>query len=324
MKFRVINIAALAAASLLAISGCSVPSDGSSTADPSAPRPVKSIFYANILPSYPPLAESNRCFLDEAEKLGIKADTAGPTGLTADNQFNIDRISQAIANGYDAIMSAPIDKAQFTPVLQQAKDAGIWLATINTGDTTDIQNFTVGTDYGTQGATIAKELSKRSGDQYVGIIGNAPTGTNNLFVDGFKAGIEDQGITNVHYVTNEFDAADPNKTVDVVNQMLTAHPDINVVLSWEGNAAPGIITAITEKGAIGTIVGVTNDVTPQVVDAINAGIVYGTSKQDFCQMTRLAVQNLVALGNGETVPEAIDSGIIFVTKENLATEGTDD
>jgi ribose transport system substrate-binding protein len=317
VKRRILAVAGASAALLLGTVGCTVPSD-SPTSEPGGK--VESIFFSNILPSYPPLAEADTCLREEAERQGIEADTSGPTGLQTDNQVNIDLVSQAIANGYDAIILQPIDKAQFTPVMEQAKAAGILLATMNTGDTTDIQDFTIGTDYGNQGATIAAALAERDGQQNVGIIGPTANGTHILFRDGFIAGIDDQGIDNVSFVAEAFDDADPNKTVDTVNSLLTAHPEINVVLSWTGASSTGIITAIREKNAIGEIVGVTNDVTDEVVQAINDGVLYGTSKQNFCEMAIGAVQNLIALGNGEAVEPAIDSGITFVTKENVDEE----
>lgn len=320
MKHRTIAGMAASAALLLAVSACSVPSDTAAVGDDEASTGVKKIFFSNILPSYPPLAEADKCFLEQAKKLGIEASTAGPTSGATDNQKSIDLVSQAIATGYDAIIMQPIDKAQFTPVMEQAKAAGILLATMNTSDTTDVQDFTVGTDYGTQGAAIAAAISEREGQQNIGIIGGAPTGTHNIFVEGVKDGIVSQELSNVSFIVEGFDEGDPSKTVDVVNQMLTAHPEINVVLSWQGVSSTGIIAAIKEKGAVGTIVGVTNDVTPETIDGIKEGVLFGTSKQNFCKMAVLAVDNLVALANGEKVDEAIDSGITFVTKDNVDKE----
>ena len=302
MKIRTLAAVAASAAVLISVSACSVPSSSpASTAG--APREIKSIYFSNVLPAYPPLGEANKCFLAQAKKL------------------NINQISQAIANGYDAIVSQPIDKAAFTPVMQQAKDKGIYQATLNTGDSTDIQDFTIGTDYTIQGATVAEQISKRSGDQKVIILGGAPTGTNNLFVDGFKKGIASKGLTNVTYVENVFDAGDPSKSADVVSQALTAHPEVNVVLSWEGSAVPGIITAIKEKNLVGKVVGVTNDITPQVISGIKDGIIYGSSKQNFCKMGSRVVDDLVALSKGKKIPKSVDTGITFVTRDNVAAEG---
>lgn len=318
MKHRILAVAAVSAAILLITTACSVPSSAPSGAATSSG--VKKIFFSNILPSYPPLAEADQCLLDEAKKQGVEASTAGPTNGKVDNQKSIDLVSQAIANGYDAIVMQPIDKAQFTPIMEQAKKAGILIATMNTGDTTDIQDFTVGTDYGSQGAAIAAAIAKRPGQQNIAVIGGEPTGTHNIFVQGVKDGITKQGLSNVAVVVEGFDSGDATKTADVANQLLTAHPEVNVVLSWEGVATAGIITAIKEKGDVGKVVGVTNDVTAEAVQGIKDGILYGTSKQNFCKMGTLAVDNLVALGQGKTVDKAIDSGITFVTKDNVDQE----
>jgi len=318
VKNRILAASAAAAGIVLMISGCTVPSDNP-TSEPNAAG-VESIFFSNILPSYAPLAEADRCFLEEAEKQGVEAKTSGPTGQATDNQVNIDLVSQAIANGYDAIILQPIDKAQFTPVMEQAKAAGIYLATMNTADTTDVQDFTIGTDYAVQGATVAAAIAERDGQQNVGIIGPSANGTHVLFRDGFIAGIKDQSLSNVTYVAEAFDDADPNKTVDTVNSLLTAHPEINVVLSWTGASTTGIMAAIREKDAVGKIVGVVNDVTDETVQGIKDGVLYGTSKQNFCEMAIGAVDKLIALGKGESVPKAIDSGITFVTKDNVDEE----
>jgi ribose transport system substrate-binding protein len=321
VKTRFIAAAAVAASLLLTATACSVPSSSSSSTA-GAQRQIKSIYFSNILPAYPPLGEANKCFLAEAKKLGIKAATGGPPGLTSDNQFNINLISQAIANGYDAIVSQPIDKAAFSPVMQQAKDKGIYQATMNTGDTTDIQDFTIGTDYTNLGKSFAVNIGKRGSDQQnVGIIAGFPSGTDNLFVDGFTKAITSENLSNVKVVTTQYDQGDPSKTADLVAQMLTAHPEINVVLAREGSAAPGLITAIKEKNLVGKVVGLTDDVTPQVVDAIKAGVIYGTAKQDFCKMGTLSVDYLVKVSKGQKVEKSIDTGTILVTKDNLATEG---
>ena len=98
------------------------------------------------------------------------------------------------------------------------------------------------------------------------------------------------------------------------------HDEVNVVLSWEGSAVPGIITAIKEKNLVGKVVGVTNDITPQVISGIKDGIIFGSSKQNFCKMGSRVVDDLVALSKGKTIAKSVDTGITFVTKDNVATE----
>ena len=122
---------------------------------------LKSIYFANPLPNYPVWAQANKCFTAETKKLGIPGTTSGPSGLTVNNQFVFDRISQAIANGVGAIIMVPIVPDQFTPLMKQAQAKGILVATLNTGNTTTAQNVELGTDYTGQGKTIVANLAKR-------------------------------------------------------------------------------------------------------------------------------------------------------------------
>ena len=274
---------------------------------------VKSIFFANPLPAYPDWGIADKCFNAEIAKLGIKGVTQGPTGLAINDQFVLDRISQAIAGDYDALMAVPITPPAYDSLFDRAKKDGMHIATLNTGDATKAQDFTVGTDYPTQGAQVAANIAKRNGQQNVGIITNAAGGIGDTIINAFKKDLP----TNVAVVATAFDNADPAKTADVAAQMLTAHPEINIIFSWEGTAVAGITTAIKEKNKVGKVFGVVNDLTPQVVDGIREGTIYGTSQQHFCEMAKQSVDKLVAVGQGQQVPAATDTGTTFVTKDNL-------
>jgi ribose transport system substrate-binding protein len=284
-------------------------------ASPSAAgRPIKAIFFANPLPAYPDWHTADRCFKAETKRLGIKGVTQGPTGLQVNDQFVLDRITQAIAQkSYDALMAVPITPPAYEALFKRAKKQGMRIATLNTGAATTTQDLEVGTDYPHQGAQVAKEIAKRPGQQNVGIITNQPGGIGGVIISAFNRNLP----PNVKVVATAFDSADPSKTADAVSAMLTAHPEINIVFSWEGTAVAGIETAIKEKNAVGKVFGVVNDLTPQVVDGIREGTIYGTSRQHFCTMAKDAVDLMVAKSKGQNVPKQTDTGTTFVTKSNL-------
>jgi ribose transport system substrate-binding protein len=279
---------------------------------------LKSIYFANPLPDYPVWSTANKCFSAETKKLGIAGTTSGPSGLAVNNQFTLDRISQAIADGTGAIIMVPIVPDQFTPLIKQAHAKGILVATLNTGNTTTSQNVELGTDYTDQGKTIVANLAKRPGQQNVLVLGNQAGGPQGLFVSGIQAGIK--AHPSVHYVGQIFDGADPTKTADVVEAALTGHPTVNMIVTWEGTATPGVITAIKEANATGKVFGVVNDLTPQSIAGMKSGQIYGISKQNFCGMATGAVDDLAAIAGGKSFPHYIDTGITFVTKSTLAKE----
>jgi ABC-type sugar transport system substrate-binding protein len=311
---------AVAAIGFVTLAACS--SSSSSSGSPAAsspsgaassPHKLQSIFFANPLPDYPDWATANTCFNSETAKLGVKGVTQGPTGLQVNDQFVLDRISQAIAQNYGALIAVPITPSAYEPLFQRAKSQGMEIATLNTGTATKTQNLEAGTDYGTQGAQVAADIGKRPGQQNVGIITNAAGGIGDVIINAFKSHLP----ANVKVVATAFDAGDPSKTVDVAEQLLTAHPETNILFSWEGTAVAGITTAIKEKGKVGQVFGVVNDLTPQVVDGIRGGTIYGTSQQHFCAMAKDAGDDLVAVSQGKTVPATTDTGTTFVTKANL-------
>ena len=108
---------AVAAIGFVTLAACS--SSSSSSGSPgsaaSSPAKLKSIFFANPLPDYPDWATANKCFESETAKLGIKGVTQGPTGLQVNDQFVLDRISQAIAQNYNALMAVPITPSAYEP-----------------------------------------------------------------------------------------------------------------------------------------------------------------------------------------------------------------
>src|SRR6185437_13185599 len=174
-RSALLAVAALGFATLAACGSSSSPSGSGSSpgSAASSPAKLKSIFFANPLPAYPDWATADKCFTSETAKLGIKGVTQGPTGLQINDQFVLDRISQAIAQNYGALMAVPITPSAYEPLFQRAKSKGMEIATLNTGTATKTQNLEVGTDYGTQGAKVAANIGMRPGQQNVGVIINA-------------------------------------------------------------------------------------------------------------------------------------------------------
>jgi ABC-type sugar transport system substrate-binding protein len=315
----VVCIAGLLATTVLAACGDSstdTASAGASAGTANGPADnggLESIFFSNPLPAYPDWAAADKCFRERAEELGIDASSAGPTGLAPDNSFNVDRIRQAITQGVDAIAVVPVSPEQFNPLMQQAKDKDIKVATLQTGALTDLQDFTIGTDFDSLGASVAEAIGERDGEQKLGLVSNAPGVPGDLIFEALKEALP----SNVTIVDTAYDGGDPSQTPDAVSRMLTAHPDINVIYSWQGTAVAGMTTAIKEQDKVGEVVAVTNDLTDQVQAGIEDGTVYGTNVQDFCGMGAGVVDNLVKVAKGEQVETSIDTGTTFVTADTL-------
>jgi ribose transport system substrate-binding protein len=322
LRSRVPALAAVVAAVVVAAGCGSSDDDTSSSANESSSakstQPFKTIMFVNPLPAYPDWGVASKCFESAAKKIGAKPIVTGPTGLKSDSGFMIERLQQGIAQKVDAIVTVPFDPPAFTPVLTQAKQKGILLATLNTGKTTTLQDVNLGTDYAHNGRVTADGVAAKGGQLNVGIIGLAarPPGTD--IEAGFKEAIKKH--PNVKVVAQEYDDGDPTKDIAIATAMMRAHPELNMIWAYQGASVPGVITAIKEQKKVGKVFLVTNDLAPQTRAGLEAGIVYGTNLQDFCGMGRGAVEKLAAIKRGERPPRYIDTGARFVTKDNAPAE----
>jgi ribose transport system substrate-binding protein len=85
--------------------------------------------------------------------------------------------------------------------------------------------------------------------------------------------------------------------------------------------ALGVARAVQATGAIGKIIVVSVDGTPDAIDALKQGLLTGTVAQYPDAMAYMAIETLVKNLNGETAPEKIYSPIKLITKDNVADAG---
>ncbi|MCW2994877.1 MAG: transporter substrate-binding protein [Conexibacter sp.] len=109
----------------------------------------------------------------------------------------------------------------------------------------------------------------------------------------------------------------PNTTVSVTQDMLTAHPKIKMFYAGCGQSALGASTALAKSGHHDvTVIGF--DGAPDELTAIGAGKQLATVAQLPLKIGSLGVKNAVAAARGESVPKQISSGQVLVTKDNVA------
>ena len=86
---------------------------------------LKSILFVNPLPNYPGWKDIGACMGAEAKTLGIPYSQTGPTGGSLDTTYMLSAMQQGIADKVGALITFPVSGPQFTPVLEQAKKAGV-------------------------------------------------------------------------------------------------------------------------------------------------------------------------------------------------------
>lgn len=311
-------VSGMAIVAALAVTAACSNSTGNSAGD-SAPAkssggPIKSMLFVNPLPNYPAWKVIGDCMRKEAEKKGVTFSQAGPTGSNIDTQKMLDEMQQGIANKVDAIATFPVSAKQFDPVFQQARNAGLYVATVEGGQTEN-QNVNIGTSFEQMGQLAAKTVAGRPGKQNVGFLTSQATGPDAVFVKSFETAAKQ--YPNIKIVDNRYDGGNVTKTVDIAVAMMTAHPELNHFVTDEGADTPGITAAIKQKKAVGHVVLTSNSIYTGGKEGIKDGTVYSLLLQNMCQIGSATADSLIGVSKGQKVSANVVTQILYATKSNL-------
>jgi len=105
----------------------------------------------------------------------------------------------------------------------------------------------------------------------------------------------------------------------VASNMLDKLKEADGIFCTNEPSTFGILLALKQNNLAGSKKLVGFDTSPGLVEALKRGEIQALVAQNPKKMGREAVQALIAIMKGETVPAVIDTGAAVVTKENLAT-----
>lgn len=201
---------------------------------------------------------------ETAKELGIEA-VVYDGELDANVQSN--HIENLVAMGVDAIALATVDAAGVGPAIEAADAAGIPVFTFDSGcDTVDCIVCHVGTDNvegGRLGAQEAIRLVGKGGS--VAMIGNPASASVLDRQKGFEEVMD--GQSDVEYAFFGNYEGDANVASSLMQDWLTAKPDLGAVFCAGDPAATGALAAIKAAGADTLVIGF--DGNPEAITAIN-------------------------------------------------------
>ena len=235
-------------------------------------------------------------------------------------------IQALIARGdIDALVTAPNDKEQSIPVLQDAHEAGIVVLTVDTfigdgnyadGEVTFPISY-IGSD-NTQGGYIAcSALADSLGEGAKIYVSNTRPGisTTDQREQGCLAAAEDRGliVARVDYNENSADTAQQQTAA-----VLQANPDIVGMFATNTFGALGAGTAIQNAGLQGAVEVALFDASEENIGFLNDGIVSLVIAQKPADMGYLGVAMVTAYLDGVgSIPARIGTGYAVITADNV-------
>ena len=229
-------------------------------------------------------------------------------------------LERAIATQPDGIAIDLLDAAANKPVLQEAIDRGIHVVAFDSVPPEGMVFTSIGNDFCEQAKIAAERLVEILGGKgEVAIMQGVPTAPNHkiryechkeVFAKYPDIKVVAEGIDNDDIETAQKQAA----------AIMQAHPELDGWVASDAAGPIGIGQAIKEAGLVGKVKMVGLDNLPDMIELIKDGVADSSSSTRPHIQGFYSVMMLYDATNGIVTPKTIDTGILFITPDNLKGE----
>jgi ribose transport system substrate-binding protein len=239
--------------------------------------------------------------------------------VAPDREINIDQqvsiLEDQLRRGASVLIVAPTGSAQVLPVLEQAASRKIPVILVDTDAPFAGKVSYIGTDNRAGGALAARHIVSAVGQGGVALIHGVPGNqSQDDRADGFEAALREAG--GIQLVAKQPANSERALGMTVMENILTAHPDLKAVFATNDQMALGAMEAVEARGLGGKIAIVGFDATQEAVRAIQDGKMSASVAQRPSEMGRRSVEAALALIDGKKVEPRIDTGTELVTRAN--------
>ncbi|MFF7983401.1 substrate-binding domain-containing protein [Streptomyces sp. NPDC007901] len=250
----------------------------------------------------------------EAKKQGVDL-TVTDAQNDASQQAN--QLQNFTSSGLGAIIVNPVDSDAASNSVQAADKADIPVVAVDRGVNNAKTATLVASDNIAGGELAAKAVAEKLGGhgKIVILQGQAGTSAARERAQGFANGLK--AYPGIQVVAQQPADFDRTKGLDVMSNLLQAHPDVQGVIAANDEMALGAIKALGSKA--GTSVPVVGfDGTPDGLAAVKKGTMYASVAQQPSQLGKIAVDNALKAIQGKKVESAVKVPVKVITKDNVA------
>lgn len=225
-------------------------------------------------------------------------------------------LERAAATRPTGIAVDPVDAVGHMTAINRIREQGIPLVLFDS-PSPDPGLTSVGNDFAQQGIIAAERLLKLIG--YAGkvaVMQGFPSAPNHK--ERYEAQIAE---LKKHAAITVVDGGVDNDSIEAARQqaqaVLESHPDLIGYLCCDASGPIGIATAIKQAGKAGRVKVVGMDGIKPILDAIKEGVIDSSSATIPRMQGSMAVLMLWQASLGVRIPQAVDTGIDVITRENV-------
>lgn len=251
---KIVAVTAVAALATTALAGCTQrgSTDGASE-EPGTSAKEVSVAFVPKLQGIPYFEAMNTGGQAAAKDLGLKWLYQGPTSADAAAQADI--VRSYIQQKVDVLFVAPNDPNSMAPVLQQAKDAGIRVATADTDAPDSVRELFVN-QASTEGIgeTLTDQLMTAMGGKgKYAIVSCGETAENLNSWIAVQKKYTAEKYPDAEIVDIVYAGEDQAKATQMATDLMNAHPDLTGLVGECTSSAPGVAQAVADAGKVGTV-----------------------------------------------------------------------
>ena len=241
-------------AGALAMSGCSKKSGGNSGGSNTGSGGKQiTVAFVPKLQGIPYFEAMNTGGKAACQEIGCTWLYQGP--VTADPAAQADIVRSYIQQKVDALIVAPNDPDSMAPLLQQAKDAGIKVATSDTDAPNSVRQVFVeqASTEGIGQALTDALMDAMGGKGKYAIVSCGQTAQNlNSWIEVQKSYTKEK-YSGAQIVDTVYAGEDQAKATQMATDLMNAHPDLTGLVGECTSSAPGVAQAVRDAGKIGKV-----------------------------------------------------------------------
>ncbi|MCG9896180.1 MAG: ABC transporter substrate-binding protein [Fimbriimonadaceae bacterium] len=167
---------------------------------------------------------------------------------TADKpEDQINDLETMMTQGVDALVVLATESAPLTPIAKQIRDKGILLVSVDRGFTEPVAHAFVQGDNKAFGRMAAEYMAEKLGGKGdIVILEGLPSTVNTDRVEAFRAEIAKS--PNIRILESQPGNWNRQKSLEVMQVMLTKHPKIDAIWSSDDDMSEGVEQALKEAG----------------------------------------------------------------------------
>lgn len=234
----------------------------------------------------------------------------------------ISQIEDLVAQGVDAIFVNPADWKGIRPALEAAKAAGIPIINVDAPvfDIDLVDSIVVSDNYNA-GVLCAKDMMSKM-DKAKIVVLEHPTAKSAIDrTDGFLDTIKDN--PNYEVVAKQSSEGQLEQAMPVMENIIQANPEINVVMCLNDPTAMGALAALESANRAEGVLVYGVDGAPDAKQMIEDGKMTGTAAQSPISIGKTAAEIAYKILKGESVDKEIYVEVIYIDKNNVSEFGTD-